>query len=237
MLRPIAKVIRGASHVGGSIATGASGTVVVRAIDHMSFEIGKGARVGLVGHNGAGKTTLLRTIAGIYEPTGGSARNHRPRHAAVQSDGRHDAGRHWAGIHPHPWRFCLGLEPHQLDTLTEEVIEFCELGSYIDMPARTYSTGMLVRLAFALATSVPPDILLFDELIGAGDARFVTKAQERLQSFVERSNIVVVASHSRGILHQWCNRLFLIEHGKLDGRWRCRGGLKEYDQRLAAGKA
>ena len=72
MVRPIANVIRSASHVGGSIATGASGTVVVRAIDHMSFEIGKGARVGLVGHNGAGKTTLLRTIAGIYEPTGGT---------------------------------------------------------------------------------------------------------------------------------------------------------------------
>src|SRR5262249_56435387 len=103
----------------------------------------------------------------------------------------------------------LGLEANGLDALAEDVIDFCELGSYIDMPVRTYSTGMLVRLAFALSTSVSPDILLFDELIGAGDARFVTKAQERLKSFVERSSVVVVASHSRAILDQWCNRLFL----------------------------
>jgi ABC-type polysaccharide/polyol phosphate transport system ATPase subunit len=131
----------------------------------------------------------------------------------------------------------LGLEPHQLDTLAEEVVEFCELGSYIDMPARTYSTGMLVRLAFALSTSVTSDILLFDELIGAGDARFVAKAEERLKSFVERSNIVVVASHSRAILKQWCNRLFLLEHGKLIADGAVDEVLKEYDQRSAAQNA
>jgi ABC-type polysaccharide/polyol phosphate transport system ATPase subunit len=235
MLRPIANVIRSASHVGGSIATGASGTVVVRAIDHMSFEIGKGARVGLVGHNGAGKTTLLRTIAGIYEPTGGTLETTgraMPLFNLMEGMMPDATGREFIRIRG----VLLGLEPHQLDALTEEVIEFCELGSYIDMPARTYSTGMLVRLAFALATSVTSDILLFDELIGAGDARFVTKAQERLQSFVERSNIVVVASHSRGILHQWCNRLLLIEHGKLVADGGVEEVLKEYDQRLAAGK-
>ena len=102
MLRPIANVFRGAAHVGGSIATGASGTVVVRAIDQMSFEIGRGERVGLIGHNGAGKTTLLRTMAGIYEPTGGSLKTQWPRHAAVQSYGRNDAGCHRARIHPYP---------------------------------------------------------------------------------------------------------------------------------------
>jgi ABC-2 type transport system ATP-binding protein len=96
---------------------------------------------------------------------------------------------------------------------------------------------MLVRLAFALATSVTSDILLFDELIGAGDARFVAKAQERLQSFVERSNIVVVASHSRAILNQWCNRLFLLEHGKLIADGGVDDVLKEYDQRTAAQNA
>ena len=236
MVRPIANVFRGASHVGGSIATGASGTVVVRAIDHMSFEIGKGERVGLIGHNGAGKTTLLRTMAGIYEPTGGmleTVGHVMPLFNLMEGMMPDATGREFIRIRG----ILLGLEPHQLDALTEEVIEFCELGSYIDMPVRTYSTGMLVRLAFALSTSVTSDILLFDELIGAGDARFVTKAQERLKSFVERSNIVVVASHSRAILDQWCNRLFLFEHGKLIADGSVEDVLKEYDQRLAAERA
>ena len=96
-----------------------------------------------------------------------------------------------------------------------EILEFCELGEYIEMPVRTYSTGMLVRLAFAITTAISSDILLFDELIGAGDAHFVEKAQARLESFVERASVMVVATHSRGILHEWCNKAVLLEHGKL----------------------
>jgi ABC-2 type transport system ATP-binding protein/lipopolysaccharide transport system ATP-binding protein len=235
MLRPIANAFRSASHVGGSIETGAGGTVVVRAIDGMSFEISKGDRVGLIGHNGAGKTTLLRTIAGIYDATGGvleTVGRVMPLFNLMEGMMPDATGREFARIRG----ILLGMEPHQLEAITGEVIEFCELGSYIDMPVRTYSSGMLVRLAFALATSVTSDILLFDELIGAGDARFVTKAEERLRAFVERSNIVVVASQSRAILRQWCNRLFLIEHGKLIADGTVEDVLKEYDQRIAAGK-
>jgi ABC-type polysaccharide/polyol phosphate transport system ATPase subunit len=236
MVRPIANVFRGASHVGGSIATGAGGTVVVRAIDKMSFEIGQGERVGLIGHNGAGKTTLLRTIAGIYEPTSGvldTAGQIMPLFNLMEGMMPDATGREFIRIRG----VLLGLEPNQLDALAEDVIEFCELDSYIDMPVRMYSTGMLLRLAFALSTSISPDILLFDELIGAGDARFVTKAEERLKSFIDRSSIVVVASHSRGILHQWCNRLFLLEHGKLIADGLVDDVLKEYDRRLAAERA
>jgi lipopolysaccharide transport system ATP-binding protein len=236
MVRPIANVLRGASHVGGSIATGAGGTVVVRAIDNMSFEIGQGERVGLIGHNGAGKTTLLRTIAGIYEPTGGmleTVGHIMPLFNLMEGMMPDATGREFIRIRG----VLLGLEPSQLDALAEDVVEFCELGSYIDMPVRTYSTGMLVRLAFALSTSVTPDILLFDELIGAGDARFVTKAQERLKTFIERSSIVVVASHSRAILDQWCNRLFLLEHGRLIADGPVQDVLKEYDRRLATERA
>jgi ABC-2 type transport system ATP-binding protein/lipopolysaccharide transport system ATP-binding protein len=235
-VRPIAKVFRSASHVGGSIATGAGGTVVVRAIDNMSFEIRQGERVGLIGHNGAGKTTLLRTVAGIYEPTSGALETVgqvMPLFNLMEGMMPDATGREFIRIRG----VLLGLEPNQLDALAEDVIEFCELGSYIDMPVRTYSTGMLVRLAFALSTSVSPDILLFDELIGAGDARFITKAQERLKSFIDRSSIVMVASHSRGILHQWCSRLFLLEHGRLIADGPVADVLKEYDQRLAAERA
>jgi ABC-type polysaccharide/polyol phosphate transport system ATPase subunit/8-oxo-dGTP pyrophosphatase MutT (NUDIX family) len=233
MVRPIANALRGTSHVGGSIAAGAGGTMVVRAIDNMSFEIRRGERVGLIGHNGAGKTTLLRTMAGIYEPTNGvleTAGHVMPLFNLMEGMMPDATGREFIRIRG----VLLGVEPHQLDALAEDVIEFCELGSYIDMPVRTYSTGMLVRLAFALSTSVSPDILLFDELIGAGDARFVTKAQERLKSFIERSSVVVVASHSRAILEQWCNRLFLLEHGKLIADGPVHDVLEEYNERLAA---
>ena len=236
MVRPIATVFGGASHVGGSIATGASGTVVVRAIDHMSFDIGEGERVGLIGHNGAGKTTLLRTMAGIYEPTSGTLLTRgrvMPLFNLMEGMMPDATGREFIRIRG----ILLGFELSQIDALTEEVLDFCELGSYIDMPARTYSTGMLVRLAFALSTSVTADILLFDELIGAGDARFVGKAQERLRSFVERSNIVIVATHSRAILDQWCNRLFLLEHGKLVADGGVQEVLQEYDRRSAAQQA
>ena len=199
-----------------------------RSITCLSRSV-KRERVGLIGHNGAGKTTLLRTIAGIYEPTGGTLETTgrlMPLFNLMEGMMPDATGREFIRIRG----ILLGLEPHHLEALTEEVLEFCELGSYIDMPARTYSTGMLVRLAFALSTSVTSDILLFDELIGAGDARFVSKAQERLKSFVERSNIVIVASHSRAILEQWCNRLLLLEHGKLIADGSVQDVLKEYDR-------
>lgn len=239
MLRPIASAFRGAariggaSHVGGAITLGARGIMVVRAIDSMSFEIKRGERVGLIGHNGAGKTTLLRTLAGIYEPTGGRIRTVgriMPLFNLMEGMMPDATGREFIHIRG----ILLGLEPNEIDALAAEVVDFCELGDYIDMPVRMYSTGMLVRLAFAIATSATSDILLFDELIGAGDARFVEKAQERLQRFVDRSSIVVVASHNRAVLQQWCNRAFLLEHGKLIHDGSVQEVLETYDRRRAA---
>ncbi len=187
MLNPISNAFRGASHVGGAIAMGARGIVVVRAIDNISFEIKSGERVGLIGHNGAGKTTLLRTLAGIYEPTGGHLQTVgriMPLFNLMEGMMPDATGREFIKIRA----TLLGLQPKEIDAMAEEVVDFSgELGDCIDMPVRMYSTGMLVRLAFAIATSATSDILLFDELIGAGDARFVEKAQERLQRFVDRS--------------------------------------------------
>ncbi len=233
MFKPITNVMRRAPQIGGAIATGARGTALVRAIDSISFEIKKGSRVGLIGHNGAGKTTLLRSIAGIYEPSDGSldtAGRIMPLFNMMEGMMPDAAGREFVrnrGI-------LLGLEPSQTNALAEEVIDFCELGSYIDMPVRTYSTGVLVRLAFALVTSVTSEILLFDEVIGAGDQRFVNKAQQRLQTFVERSSILVVATYSRAVLDQWCNRAFLLEHGKLVHDGSVQQVLRDYDQQLVA---
>lgn len=233
MLNPIASVFRGASHVGGVIAMGARGTVSVRAIDKVSFEVKSGERVGLIGHNGAGKTTLLRAIAGIYEPTGGtleSVGRIMPLFNLMEGMMPDATGREFIRVRG----ILLGFEPKEIEALADEVIEFCELGDYINMPIRMYSTGMLVRLAFAIATSVTSDILLFDELIGAGDARFVDKAQERLERFVNRSSIVIVASHSRSVLEEWCTRAFLMEHGKLIHDGSVKDVLDTYDRRRAA---
>jgi ABC-type polysaccharide/polyol phosphate transport system ATPase subunit len=197
LVKPVTNITSSGSPVGGAIATGAHGAVVVRAIEGISFEAKKGSRVGLIGHKGAGKTTLLRALAGIYEPIDGHLDTSgwiMPLFNMMEGMLPDATGREFIRIRS----ILLGLEPAQIDALGQDVIDFCELGSYIDMPVRTYSTGMLVRLTIALVTSVTSEILLFDELIGAGDERFVRKAQQRLQAFVEQSSIVVVATHSRG---------------------------------------
>jgi homopolymeric O-antigen transport system ATP-binding protein len=236
MLTPIAKMMRGTRHVGGTIAATESGTVVVRALNNMSFEIKAGERIGLMGHNGAGKTTLLRTLCGIYEPVAGEMEavgRIMPLFNLMEGLMPDGSGREFIrgrGV-------LLGMDPREIDDMAGEVIDFCELGEYIDMPVRTYSSGMLVRLAFAIATSISSDILLFDELIGAGDARFIQKAEVRLRRFVEQSSIVVVASHSMDVIEQWCSRAFLLEHGELvhDGSVAETGRV--YQERRAAGAA
>jgi ABC-2 type transport system ATP-binding protein/lipopolysaccharide transport system ATP-binding protein len=232
LLKPIGNVIRGAAHVGGAITRGHDGRVVVRALDDVNFRIEDGERVGLIGQNGSGKTTLLRVMAGIYEPTGGAMLTQGrivPFFNLTEGLMPEISGRELVRVRG----TLLGFSAEECAAMAEEVIAFCELGDYLDMPVRTYSTGMLVRLAFAIATSVTADILLFDELIGAGDARFYEKAQDRLARFVARSSAMVVATHSRDVLHQWCNRCFLMEHGKLITAGPVAEVLSIYDERRA----
>src|SRR6185312_11571363 len=109
----------------------------------------------------------------------------------------------------------MDMHPKQMRRHAEEIIEFTELGEYIDMPTRTYSSGMMVRLAFAISTCVPPDILLMDEWLSAGDTRFLTKAKNRMASFVSRSNILILASHSMELLLEWCQTGILLDRGRL----------------------
>lgn len=201
---------------GGRIESDAgSGKIsVVQALDGVTLRLQHGDRVGLVGHNGAGKTTLLRVLAGIYEPTIGSAKI--SGHAAPLFDVALGMDPESTGYENIMLRgLFLGLSHKEIDARIEEIAEFTELGSFLELPIRTYSAGMRMRLAFAVSTSIEPDILLLDEGIGAGDAAFLEKANRRLKEFTEKAAIIVLASHSEPLIRQMCDKAVLMEHGKV----------------------
>ena len=199
---------------GGRIGADARHHVTIQALDQVSLTVEHGDRLGLVGHNGAGKSTLLRVMAGIYEPTQGR----------VTAEGKvvplFDLG---IGMDPEASAYeniqfrglYLGLSRAEIRAKTEEIAEFTELGSFLDMPLRTYSAGMHARLAFAISTCIEPDILLLDESIGAGDAAFLQKAKRRLEEFVAQAGILVLATHSETMIRDMCNTAVLLEHGRI----------------------
>ena len=170
--------------------------------------------VRLVGHNGAGKSTLLRVLAGVYQPDTGSVRidgKVSPLLNAAPGLDLEDSG--YENI-----KTCgmyLGMSADEVDSKLPEIAEFSELGEYLDLPIRTYSSGMLTRLCFAIATAIDPDVLLLDEGIAAGDARFASRAETRMQALIERTRILVLASHSEGLLRTMCNRGVLLEKGRV----------------------
>ena len=199
---------------GGEIGADEQGHVVVRSLDGLSFTFHDGDRVGLIGHNGAGKSTLLRLLSGVYEPTSG--------HAAVTGEiaslidislGTDPEATGRENIYLRGG--LLGLTRKEINEQMDGIIEFSELGDFIDMPLRTYSTGMQLRLAFAVSTIVRPQILLMDEWLSVGDAGFQEKAEHRLNELVQSTNILVIASHSRELISKVCNRLIWLEHGKV----------------------
>ena len=202
------------STAGGAIGKNAHNTVVVEALRDINLHLREGDRVGLVGHNGAGKSTLLRLLSGIYEPTRGTA-DVRGRVAPV-----FDLG---VGMDPEVSGYdniiirglFLGQSIKQMKKKMDEIAEFSELGDYLSMPLRTYSTGMRVRLALGVVTSIDPEILLLDEGLGAVDAAFMRKARNRLKDMVRRSGLLVFASHSNEFLAQLCDKAIWIDHGEV----------------------
>jgi ABC-2 type transport system ATP-binding protein len=187
---------------------------VVEALRDIDLSLRQGDRVGLVGHNGAGKSTLLRLLAGIYEPTRGRARIEG--RVAPVFDLAVGMDPEISGLENILIRgLFLGMTKKQMATRIDDIAAFTELGDYLEMPLRTYSTGMRVRLALGVVTSIDPEILLLDEGIGAVDSEFLAKARDRLNELVERSGILVFASHSDEFLADLCDTAIWMEHGTI----------------------
>jgi homopolymeric O-antigen transport system ATP-binding protein len=202
-----------ATTTGGSVMTDVKAQVSVQALTDFSLEVNHGERVALIGHNGAGKSTVLRVINGIYEPNVGR----------VVVEGRtvplFDVS---LGMDPESTGYenillrgmYLGFSRAEIRTRTKEIADFAGLGSFLDIPVKTYSSGMAARLAFAISTAIEPDILLIDEGIGAGDAAFMEKAKQRLESLIERTRILILASHDPLLIRRWCTKAVLLEKGR-----------------------
>ncbi len=198
----------------GRLAEDQQHRVVVRALSDISFNLGSGERLGLIGSNGAGKTTLLRVLAGIYEPVSGSIRISGTLNALLDPSLGMSAdltGREnimLKGLYN-------GFSRQMLTRLEEDVIEFAELSDFIDLPMRIYSAGMAVRLGFALATAMRPRILLMDEWFLAGDAAFMEKARQRLEDMVRAADILVLSTHADAVIREWCTRVIWLDKGRI----------------------
>jgi ABC-2 type transport system ATP-binding protein/lipopolysaccharide transport system ATP-binding protein len=200
---------------GGRVLQSANEHVIVRSINQLSLEIHHGDRVGLIGHNGAGKSSFLRLLAGIYEPTEGEIAVEGS--VSTMLDLMHGIEAECTGYENIINRgLLLGLDKHQIKTNMVEIAEFSGLGDYLNMPVRTYSSGMMVRLAFAISASLKPDILLIDEVFGAGDADFMEKAREKMVSLMNHSRIVVFASHAPKLIREFCNKVLVLNAGSLE---------------------
>jgi ABC-2 type transport system ATP-binding protein/lipopolysaccharide transport system ATP-binding protein len=201
--------------IGGAMKVDHDSRVVISALHDITLDIEQGERLGLVGHNGAGKTTLLRVLSGIYPPTDGT----------VEAEGRVAPMFNISlGMEMDATGYeniqmmgrLLGIKGEEIEVAAPDIEEFTELGDYLSLPVRTYSSGMLMRLAFAIATARPADIVLIDEAMGAGDTSFYEKTQKRLDNFLSRSGLLVLTTHSEQLMRQFCTRAVLLHNGKIE---------------------
>jgi len=203
-----------ASTTQGNLARDGFDRINVKALNDLTFDIEDGDRIGLIGSNGAGKSTLLKVLSGIFAPTRGRLLSAGrvsallDVHVGLNTEATGRENIVLRGMY-------MDIHPQEMRARIEGVAEFTELGAYLDMPVRTYSAGMMVRLAFGASTCILPEILLMDEWLAAGDAHFMVKAQKRLHDFVSGSNILVLASHDMGLLERWCRRGIYLDKGNV----------------------
>jgi ABC-type polysaccharide/polyol phosphate transport system ATPase subunit len=186
----------------------------VQALEHIDLTIREGERLGIIGHNGAGKSTLLKLLAGIYPPTTG-IRRVRGRISSLFDLAlgfEHEASG-WENI---KYRgYLQGETPKSVRAKMQAIADFSELGEFLDMPVRYYSAGMMVRLAFSIATAIEPEILIVDEVLAAGDMSFQNKARERMRSLMSSARAVVLVSHDLAAIDAICDRVVWLDHGRM----------------------
>jgi lipopolysaccharide transport system ATP-binding protein len=211
--RSLKKAVLGVA-TGGRIGLTESGKTMVRSLDGINLRVGPRERIGLIGHNGAGKSTLLRVLSRVYHPSAGVATIEGSIGSLIDISLGIDTEA--TGVENIYLRAAiLGISKEKIKREIDNIIEFTELGEFINMPVRTYSTGMHMRLAFAVSTMINPDVLLMDEWLSVGDEKFQGKAEKRLNGLIERSNILVIASHSRSLIEKCCTRVIWLEHGQI----------------------
>ncbi len=184
------------------------------ALRDANFDVPRGSMFGIIGHNGSGKSTALKVITGIYRPTTGTVRV-RGRVSALLELG--------AGFHPELTgrenitlnASILGLTPKRIAQVTDEIIEFADIGAFIDSPIKVYSSGMHVRLGFAIAIHVDPEILIIDEVIAVGDEAFQRKCYDHLYKLRQRGTTILIVTHSMGIVRDWCDLGLWLDHGRI----------------------
>lgn len=199
---------------GGSINRDSSGAIVVRALEDLNFKIEHGERVALLGHNGAGKSTLLRVLCGVYTPNIGLAYVNGSINSLIDIS---------LGIDPQASGLeniyirgrLLGLSSSEINNKTNEIVEYSELGEFINMPVGTYSSGMHMRLAFAISTTLRSEIVIMDEWLSVGDESFKIKTEKRMEELISSSSILILATHSKELVLDACNRAIWLEHGKI----------------------
>jgi ABC-type polysaccharide/polyol phosphate transport system ATPase subunit len=194
--------------------TSVNPVITVHALRDVCLRFGDGDRIGVIGPNGAGKSTLLKLLAGVYPPTGGRRRvAGRISSLFDLSLGFEGDATGWDNIY---YRGYLQEEtPQSVRAKIDSIAEFSELGEFLSMPVRYYSAGMLVRLAFSIATAIEPEILLVDEVLGAGDMAFQIKARRRMQEMMARARLIVMVSHEMDAIARLCERVVWLDHGQV----------------------
>jgi ABC-2 type transport system ATP-binding protein/lipopolysaccharide transport system ATP-binding protein len=200
--------------IGGRLGDDAQGRLVIEALRDVNLSLRPGDRIGLVGHNGAGKSTLLRVLAGIYEPSVGEASiEGRVSSLLDITLGMDFEATGYENIFMRG--VIMGMTFNQIEERIPDIEAFSELGAYLNIPVRNYSSGMQLRLAFAISTAVQTDIVLLDEVVSVGDAAFIVKAEQRIVELTDQADIFVLASHVPQMIERVCDKVIVLNGGRI----------------------